>query len=146
MPTHYDVKLLSGNSAVSASDVNASIYSAGGASFSKSVFIGGNLAFNSVQCSAPCTVISDSSATLNEHFIVECNNTANTNIFLPTTVLHPGRVYHIIKTSNNNMIVMINTNNGSEYINNNSTIRVDLNSQFDRITLMSNGVSRWYTI
>jgi hypothetical protein len=77
---------------------------------------------------------------------LEVSNTGSVIITLPNiTSLHRGREYHIIKTGSTGTVT-INTFGSNNYIDNNTTTTFTLSVQFDRVTLLCNGVNRWYTM
>jgi hypothetical protein len=95
------------------------------------------------------TTVSGTSVTLSSsHNIVILSYTAdatNVTVTLPSVASHTGREYILIKTGNGGGNVTINTASGSEYIDDNSTTSLVLLAQFERATLICDGV-RWYSV
>jgi hypothetical protein len=97
------------------------------------------------------TVVSSISFTPDTtHCIVELSYSATASdvvVTLPEAVdLNKGREYTLIKTGNGGGRLVINTFDSNDYIDDNSTLQIILAAQFDRVTLVCNGVNRWYTI
>ena len=82
----------------------------------------------------------------NTQSMIEVSSPSNVNITLPeANASNRGREYHIIKTGSTGTIT-INTFDANDHIDNNSTTFIQLNFQFDKLTLICNGVNRWYTM
>ena len=77
--------------------------------------------------------------------IVELSNTGTVTVTLPdASSIHNGRRYHLIKTGNGG-VVNINTFDANDHIDGDVLTTISLSTQFDRITLICNGMNRWYT-
>jgi hypothetical protein len=80
------------------------------------------------------------------HCILEVSNTGTVTITLPEcTTAHRGREYHIIKTGATGT-VNINTFDTNDRIDGTVLTSIALTVQYDRVTLICNGVDRWYTM
>jgi len=145
MPTQYDLKLLNTNTSNTATDVSASLYTPGGATVAKNMFVGGSLAFKSLQSTEACFQLTGTTLTLDTHYMVEASNADATTITLPKASDHPGRLYLVVKTSSSSNAVTVATTSG-DYIDNASTTSLSLSLPFDRTLLLSNGIGRWYTL
>jgi hypothetical protein len=81
--------------------------------------------------------------TNNDNFII-FSTTNPTTATLPSVAVNIGLILLIVKTGATGTLT-INTDNGTEYIDDNSTTSISLTTQFDRVELISDGV-RWYSI
>lgn len=57
-----------------------------------------------------------------------------------------GLEYTIINRSTSGSALVINTNSNADFIDNSSTITISLANPYDRVTLVSDGISNWYTM
>lgn len=97
------------------------------------------------------TVYTAATLTLDDTYnIVELSYAVDTSdviVTLPECILaNKGREYTLIKTGAGGGNLVINTFDASDFIDDNATVQIVLINQFDKVTLISNGTNRWYTV
>lgn len=91
-------------------------------------------------------VIAGAAVTLdNSHDVIELSNEGDVTVTLPACADHAGRSYLIIKTGSIG-IATVNTAAANEYIDDNVTTSIQLNTQFDKLQIICNGNNRWYSV
>jgi hypothetical protein len=92
-------------------------------------------------------VLSTSSTSLtldSTHYLVEFSSTSAVAVTLPAASSNSGREYVLIKTGASGTITI--SRSSSDTIDDAATTSISLTTQYDKVSLISNGVDRWYTV
>lgn len=92
-------------------------------------------------------VLSTSSTSLtldSTHYLVEFSSTSAVSVTLPAASSHSGREYVLVKTGASGTITI--SRSSPDTIDDAATTSISLTTQYDKVSLISNGVDRWYTV
>ncbi len=91
------------------------------------------------------SIISGTSITLDSnYYLIELSDTGSVTVTLPQASTESGREYVLIKTGATGAITI--NRSGSDTIDDGSTTSISLTTQYDKVSLISNGSNRWYTL
>jgi hypothetical protein len=88
--------------------------------------------------------LTDYSVALTDN-IVQIQNDQNINVFLPQAITNEGQEIIISKISNNTYTITINAYSGDS-INNGTDTSIILSDQYEKVTLVSNGINLYYVL